>query len=135
MKLNYLADWILVVEDDDASADVLQDLLACTGYATQRARDGVEAVDTVLAANRPPMLVLLDLGLPRMGGEAVGLLLRRWYGRHIPLVVLSGLAPERAQASACRMGASLVSKPFSLDHLETALASALDRDTAPSIYQ
>ena len=57
---------VLVVDDDDGVATVLERLLAADGYAVRRARDGREAL--ALAADRAPDLVLLDLDMPRLGG-------------------------------------------------------------------
>jgi DNA-binding response OmpR family regulator len=67
---------VLVVEDDDAIAQVLQRSLRMEGYEVKVAGDGVSALD--LAHAYLPDLVILDLGLPRLDGVDVArALLRR----------------------------------------------------------
>jgi two-component system, response regulator len=86
------------------------------------ASDGVEALDYLLGAGRyagqepkaAPDLILLDLGLPRVGGLAV---LRRLRAeertRHIPVVVLTGTREERVVVSSHDLGANrFVVKPL-----------------------
>ena len=57
---------VLVVEDDDAIAQVLQRSLRLEGYDVKLAGDGISAVD--LAHGFLPDLVVLDLGAPRIIG-------------------------------------------------------------------
>src|SRR5919107_1112034 len=60
---------VLVVEDDDAIADVLRRSLRAEGHDVRSARDGVEALRA--SEEFMPDLVLLDLGLPRLDGMEV----------------------------------------------------------------
>jgi DNA-binding response OmpR family regulator len=55
---------VLVVEDDDEIAQVLQRSLRLEGYDVKLAGDGVQALDEVHAFL--PDIIVLDLGLPRM---------------------------------------------------------------------
>src|ERR1039457_1906268 len=65
---------VLVVEDDDAIAQVLQRSLRMEGYEVRVAGDGVSALD--LAHGFLPDLVILDLGLPKLDGIEVAKALR-----------------------------------------------------------
>ncbi len=61
---------VLVVDDDRAIRDSLRMVLEDEGYAVVEARDGVEAM-SVLRGDARPMVVLLDIMMPRMSGEDV----------------------------------------------------------------
>jgi two-component system response regulator MprA len=60
---------VLVVEDDEAIADVLRRSLRAEGHEVRSARDGAEALTA--AEQFSPDLVVLDLGLPRLDGMEV----------------------------------------------------------------
>src|SRR4029079_7812988 len=66
---------VLVVEDDQEIAQVLQRALRLEGYEVRVAGDGVQALDEVHAFL--PDLLVLDLGLPRMDGIEVARRLRK----------------------------------------------------------
>jgi two-component system response regulator len=86
------------------------------------ASDGVGALDYLLgtgshAGQEPkptPDLILLDLGLPRIGGLAVLRRLRAEEGtRHIPIVILTATREERAVVSSHDLGANrFIVKPI-----------------------
>lgn len=60
---------ILVVEDDVAVRTYVRDVLLENGYSVSTAGDGIEAINKV--KKNQPDVILLDLGLPTMRGEAV----------------------------------------------------------------
>jgi two-component system OmpR family response regulator len=57
---------LLLVEDDRLLADELQTVLKASGYAVDRATDGENAL--YLGQSEDYDLVVLDLGLPGLGG-------------------------------------------------------------------
>ncbi len=61
---------VLVVDDDHAIRNSLRLMLEDEGYAVVEARDGLEAMRVLRGAERP-MVVLLDIMMPRMTGEEV----------------------------------------------------------------
>ena len=73
---------VLVVEDDDEIAQVLQRSLRMEGYEVRIAGDGVSALDEAHAFL--PDLVILDLGLPRLDGIDVAKTLRETRRRADP---------------------------------------------------
>src|SRR5579871_1470038 len=85
---------VLVVEDDDAIAQVLQRSLRMEGYDVRVAGDGVSALDQAHAFL--PDLVILDLGLPRMDGIEVAKTLRK--SDDVPILVLT--ARDAAESRA-----------------------------------
>jgi DNA-binding response OmpR family regulator len=79
---------ILVVEDEPALRSYLVPLLERTGYTADAVASGAEALAAV--ADRPPDLVLLDVGLPDLSGLDVCREIRRAQ-RYVPVILLTGL--------------------------------------------
>ena len=115
---------ILLVEDNDDDAELA--LRAFRKTATQhpivRARDGVEALDYVLArgphaARELPIVVLLDLRLPRLDGIDVLKAIRgSAQARLVPVVLLTSSDQERDRRAAYEHAAnSYVQKPVDYD--------------------
>jgi serine phosphatase RsbU (regulator of sigma subunit) len=93
---------VLLVEDDDGDALIVEELLTEAGadVVLRRARSFAEARQLAGDAS----CVLLDLGLP----DSEGLQGLRWLAEHEPrvaVVVLTGVADERLGAAAVRAGA------------------------------
>ena len=86
---------ILLVEDNPADIRLVQEALKDAGVDTrlQVVRDGVEALDRLQGCardSRLPRLILLDLNLPRLTGDAVlGKLRADPTLRHIPVLVIT----------------------------------------------
>ena len=77
---------ILLVEDDGDSAETLAVLLRIYGHEVQVAHDGPTALR--LAADQPPDVGLLDLGLPGgMDGYEVARRLREQEADKLPLLI------------------------------------------------
>jgi DNA-binding response OmpR family regulator len=92
---------VLVVEDDDAIAEVLQRSLRMEGYEVRLAGDGVKALDEASAFL--PDLVVLDLGLPRLDGIDVAKELR---GRDdTPILMLTARDAVEARVEGLDAGA------------------------------
>jgi CheY-like chemotaxis protein len=115
---------VLIVEDDDAIALVIHDLLQIEGFEVRRARDGQAGLS--LLQTFEPHVILLDLMMPVLDGRGFRAGQRRLppHLSDIPIVVLSG-AREAATAAHDLGAASLVVKPFELDALTEAIHSAL----------
>lgn len=81
---------IVIVEDDEALADIYKTRLELIGYICFVARDGIEAI-TLIEKERPS-LVLLDLMLPKVAGDQILSLMRSTdWGRGIKVFVISNL--------------------------------------------
>ena len=101
---------ILLVDDDADLLDVTAYALRREGFEVLTAPDGMVALAR-LERERPDLLVL-DAGLPRLGGLEVLRRLRR--ADETPVIVLSGRHEEEAVVAAFRAGADdYVAKPFS----------------------
>jgi len=80
---------ILVVDDNQDSANSLAQLLDLTGHKTHIAYDGLEAVEA--AAKFRPDIVLLDIGLPKLNGyDACRKIREQPSGKGIVLIALTG---------------------------------------------
>lgn len=119
MKVGSNARGMILVVDDEASVrDALVETLEDEGYEVAAARDGAEAL-AWLRANPPPCLILLDLWMPRMTGEAFrAAQLADPAIASIPVVVISAVKDGAARARAMQTQAYL-QKPVSLDGLLT----------------
>ncbi len=105
---------IVLIEDDPSIRRFLDISLTAHGYRVRSARLGAEGI--ALCAETGPNLVILDLGLPDMDGQAVILRLREWSA--VPIIVLSVRSDEREKVSALDNGASdYVTKPFGISEL------------------
>jgi two-component system, cell cycle response regulator DivK len=84
---------ILVVDDYEDNRQMYAELLAYSGYRVAEARDGAEAIAT--AQRILPDLIVMDLSLPVIDGwEATRRLKADERTRHIPVLALTGHAPE-----------------------------------------
>jgi DNA-binding response OmpR family regulator len=107
-------DPVLIVEDDPDLRSVITFALEQEGLEVEAAPSGMVAL--YRAAGRQPSIVLLDLGLPDMLGDAVANGLRRICGDDLPIIVVSAMDPTVAQARGVRADGYL-HKPFEMDDL------------------
>ncbi len=115
---------ILIVEDDNAVANLIAATLETQEYAYKRAENGAEAVMEALSCK--PDVVLLDLGLPDMDGVEIIRKIRSW--SNMPIIVVSARSEDFDKVSALDAGADdYLTKPFSVDELLARLRVALRR--------
>ena len=93
---------VLVVEDDDAIAQVLQRSLRMEGYEVRVAKDGELALEQ--AHGFLPDLVVLDLGLPGLDGIEVAKRLRHDDG-DVPILVLTARDAVESRVEGLDAGA------------------------------
>ncbi|MGO8928828.1 MAG: response regulator [Limisphaerales bacterium] len=118
----------LVIDDELQIRRLLRVCLEANGYRVLEAATGTEGIAE--AAQHPPDVVILDLGLPDMEGVAVLKRLREW--SRVPVVVLSVRDREEDKIAALDNGADdYVTKPFSSGELLARLRVA-QRHAAPS---
>lgn len=117
---------ILVVDDEAGLRKALATNLRARGYDVELAETGERAL--VLAAERHPDLVVLDLGLPGIDGIEVIEGIRGW--SRVPIVVLSARGAEDAKVAALDAGADdFVTKPFGMAELLARVRAGLRRST------
>ncbi|ESW96779.1 MULTISPECIES: response regulator transcription factor [unclassified Mesorhizobium] len=114
---------ILVVDDEPPIRKLLRVGLGSQGYAVSEAPNANAAIELVDA--QKPDLILLDLGLPGMGGLD---LLRKWRGDglDVPVVILSSRTDEAGIVAALELGADdYITKPFGMNELVARIRVAL----------
>lgn len=117
---------ILIVDDEPQIRKLLEISLESNDYKVWQAASGRDAV--IMAANHPPDLILLDLGLPDKSGHEVLLDLRSWYNKAI--IILSVQSAEEDIVNALDNGATdYLTKPFRTAELLARIRSAIRRNT------
>ena len=113
---------ILVVDDESQIRKLLEITLDSEGYKTLFAATAKEGI--LLAANHPPELILLDLGLPDDDGQNVLVKLREWYQN--PIIILTVKSAEAEIVKALDNGANdYLTKPFRTQELLARIRTAL----------
>ena len=114
---------VLVVDDNEDSAESLASLLTFGGYKTATAHDGPEAL--AVAERFLPHVAILDVGLPTFSGHEVCRLLRtRPWGRDIFIVALTGWGQEEDRRKSIDAGFDdHFVKPLDSDKLLSRLRS------------
>ena len=114
--------YILVVDDDADFRAGLRMALEMKGYQVDEAANGEEALLTL--AEKPPLLVLLDLQMPVMNGREMLQRMRATPDlKEVPVVIISGFGFEW---EAELMGAQgYIGKPFEAQELESTIANLL----------
>src|ERR671911_1887117 len=115
---------VLVVEDDEAIADVLRRSLRAEGHEVQSAGDGAEALTA--AEQFVPDLVVLDLGLPRLDGIEVARRLRA--ESDVPILILTARTETDDRVSGLDSGADdYLVKPFERQEFLARIRALLRR--------
>jgi two-component system KDP operon response regulator KdpE len=116
---------ILIIDDEPQIRKLLKITLQANGYRIAEAATAKEGITA--AANHPPELILLDLGLPDESGHVLLKKLREWYQK--PIVILSVQDDEQSIITALDNGANdYLVKPFRTGELLARIRSVL-RDT------
>jgi len=113
---------ILIIDDEAQIRKLLQITLQSNDYQVTEASTAKDGL--VTAANHPPDLVLLDLGLPDEDGHSVLKQLREWYTK--PVIIISVQNNEEDIVKALDNGANdYLVKPFRTGELLARIRSAL----------
>lgn len=119
--------YILVMEDEDALATLLQYNLEKEGYDVTVAGDGEEGMLQI--DERLPDLVLLDWMLPKLSGIEVCRRIRgRAETRNLPIIMLTARGEETDRVRGLDTGADdYMTKPFSMTELTARIRAVLRR--------
>jgi two-component system KDP operon response regulator KdpE len=116
---------ILIIDDEPQIRKLLEITLESNDYKVWQADTGKSGI--ILAANHPPELILLDIGLPDKSGHEVLKELRTWYNKSI--IILSVQNSETDIVSALDNGATdYLTKPFRSAELLARIRSAIRRN-------
>ncbi|MES2617721.1 MAG: response regulator [Bacteroidota bacterium] len=116
---------ILIIDDEPQIRKLLEITLESNDYKVWQAETGKAGI--ILAANHPPELILLDIGLPDKSGHEILKELRTWYNKSI--IILSVQNNEADIVSALDNGATdYLTKPFRSAELLARIRSAIRRN-------
>ncbi len=122
---------IYVIDDDDLVRDGLCSLLEHLGHRVQSFRHPEVALQTLISANPPPDVVIVDYNMPGMNGA-------QFIGRYsstvaaenrkdsVQILLMSGLPPSHFQdfmSEFSHLKLGVLEKPFSLETLRKKLAN------------
>jgi two-component system KDP operon response regulator KdpE len=111
----------LIIDDEQQIRRLLHACLEANDYKVVETSTGAEGISE--AAQRPPDVIILDLGLPDMDGSSVLKRLRQWSS--VPVVVVSVREREEEMIAALDNGADdYVTKPFRTGELLARLRVA-----------
>lgn len=115
---------ILLVEDDDAIADSVTEVLETAGYKVVRAASGLEAKAAL--EHHKPDLILLDLILPDVDGLILCSDLKAM--ADCPIIVSSATGRKRDTVLSLKLGADdFIPKPFDIFEMEARVEAVLRR--------
>ena len=113
---------ILIIDDEVQMRKLLEITLQSNDYMTTQAATAKDGI--IMAANHPPDMILLDLGLPDEDGHSVLQKLREWFTN--PIIILSVQSNEEDIVRALDSGANdYLTKPFRTGELLARMRSAL----------
>jgi CheY-like chemotaxis protein len=116
---------VLIVDDDHALRQYYRVALELRGFTVEVAADGFAALQLVEEGPRP-QLIVLDLGLPRVGGfEVARELAANANTANIPIIIVTGLTDTFDEQPF----AAVLRKPVSPDHIAFVVERTLKRST------
>jgi len=115
---------VLVVDDEPAVRAGTKRILEKMGLEAVIASNGAEAIELFEAEGPTIDLVILDMGMPVLGGAACFDRLRRT--SRVPVLIATGYAIDAEAQDLVARGASLIEKPFRAKDLSSEVARLLD---------
>ena len=117
---------VLLVDDETAFLAVLKEALNSGGYKVSTACSGEEALEIYCARQEEIDLVLMDVGMPGMGGQRCLQEIMKLDPK-ARVIISSGYAPDSQEKEALELGAvKFMAKPYNLADLERAIRVALN---------
>jgi PAS domain S-box-containing protein len=121
------AGTVLIVDDEPAVRAVTARALRTFGLDVIEADDGVAGLEAFAAQGSRISCVLLDLTMPRMGGEETFAAIRD-LDPEVPVLLMSGFSEDEGKQRFDGLGiAAFIEKPFALATLRSAIQGAIDQ--------
>ncbi|MBR0907501.1 response regulator [Bradyrhizobium liaoningense] len=116
---------ILIADDEDSMRTLVARAIAMDGHETVTAQDGAEALEILTREDGAFDLLLTDIQMPVMDGIALALSAARDFPG-LTILLMTGFADQRERASNLNaLVHDVVTKPFSVADIRTAVADAL----------
>ncbi len=118
---------ILIVDDEKAQHEILEEHLQLAGYERLHAENGVEAIKII--EKNPPDLILLDIQMSVMDGFETLTVIRKKMGiTDIPVIFLSNISRTDLKVKGLELGADdYITKPFESAELIARIRAVLRR--------
>ncbi|WP_155592635.1 response regulator transcription factor [Lysinibacillus cavernae] len=117
---------ILLVEDDDAIREMVENYLSMEGFTVTTAINGEDALQNCL--NQSFDLVILDIMLPKLNGLEVLKIIREQEA--LPIIIMSAKVSDVDKALGLGLGADdYIAKPFSMLEFSARVKAAIRRAT------
>ncbi|MDR6303232.1 CheY-like chemotaxis protein [Nitrobacter vulgaris] len=124
---------VLIADDEDSMRSLVARAIAMDGHETVTAADGAEALDILTGDARAFDLLLTDIKMPIMDGIALALAVARDFP-DLVILLMTGFADQRERASGLNaIVHDVVTKPFSVADIRSAVAGALSTLTDGTI--
>ncbi len=119
---------ILVIDDASEIAELVQQ--CAPAYAIRNASDGIIGLDLLQVHHKEIDLVILDVNMPRLGGQATLLRIQALFP-DIPVRIFSAFVTDRVRQLAVELtGKPPITKPVALERLQTEIAQSLGQTAA-----
>ncbi|MBR1160684.1 response regulator [Bradyrhizobium sp. Pear77] len=116
---------VLIADDEDSMRSLVARAIAMDGHETVTAQDGAEALEMLTRDEGAFDLLLTDIQMPVMDGIALALTAARDFPA-LKILLMTGFAHQRERASGLEaIVHDVVTKPFSVADIRTAVADAL----------
>jgi two-component system, cell cycle response regulator CpdR len=116
---------VLIADDEDSMRSLVARAVAMDGHDISAAQDGAEALDILTREHGAFDLLLTDIQMPVMDGIALALTAARDFPE-LTILLMTGFAHQRERASnLSAIIHDVITKPFSVADIRTAVADAL----------
>jgi two-component system, cell cycle response regulator CpdR len=116
---------LLIVDDEDSMRTLVARAIAMDGHEIVTAADGAEALEILSNGQNAFDLLLTDIQMPVMDGIALALTAARDLP-DLTILLMTGFADQRERASGLNAIAhDIITKPFSVADIRSAVADAL----------
>lgn len=116
---------VLIADDEDSMRSLVARAIAMDGHAVWAAQDGAEALDILTCEHGAFDLLLTDIQMPVMDGIALALTAARDFPE-LTILLMTGFAYQRERASNLNaIIHDVITKPFTVADIRTAVADAL----------
>lgn len=116
---------VLIADDEDSMRSLVARAITMDGHETVTAQDGAEALEVLTRDEGAFDLLLTDIQMPVMDGIALALTAARDFPA-LKILLMTGFAHQRERASGLEaIVHDVVTKPFSVADIRTAVADAL----------
>ena len=119
---------VLVVDDNTINQQVVSEILTAEGGSVDVAENGLKAIEAV--KTRPYDLVLMDLQMPIMGGEAATRIIREDERfQTLPIIAITAYTGSGTKGTCLDAGMTdYVTKPIEKDHLLAVLSQWIEKE-------